>query len=279
MTPGTVLRFRSCKIGPSIPLEKIATFFRMQRASSWKEYIVLQGRQLDEILKKQCSPMQRAYLFEFGCITFVGFEEGDVGSFLEFMSGITEGIDYELVARYSESHTVYVPNPDEFRPWPESEAVYRYEEAFIPTISILLAKSVALNKIELDVEAAIDESEKYIEYLRRGKLRMRKKPLMSAVSSFLRFEYDSIHNIRIFDRSIAENLNLNLNGRRFYDAFSEYMEIDDRFEVIQSKIGSFRSTMKSYHSLSHRHIENRLNLFMIFLLGLFPAVALFHILW
>ncbi|WP_438448894.1 RMD1 family protein [Gorillibacterium sp. sgz5001074] len=278
MTPGTVLRFRSSKISPSIPLEKVASFFQLQRASSWKEYIVLQGPQLEEILKRQSGPLQ-AYLFEFGCITFVNFEEADVSVFLEFIAGLTEGIDYEMVARFSESHTILVQNPEEIRPFPESGAVYRYEESFIPLISILLAKSSAMNKIELDVESSIDESERYLNDLNRGKLRMNKRSLMSVVSKFLKFEYESIHNIRIFDRSLAEELNLTLNGRRLYDAFSEYMEINDRFDVLQSKIHSLRSTMKSYHKLSHRHMENRLYWFEIFLLGLFPIAGLIHLLW
>jgi required for meiotic nuclear division protein 1 len=265
------IRFRSCKIGPNLPLEKTAAFFRLKRSSGWKEYIELQGPHLEEILKRHCGPM-KAYLFEFGCITFVDFEDPDITLFLEFIEGIVDGVDYAMVARFSENHLLMVDDDGSFRPWPESEAVEGFEESYIPLFALLLAKSAALNKIEYDVNANIDDSETYLDYLRRGQLRMNKKALMMFVSKFLKFEYESIHSVRIFDRSVAENVHL--NGRKLYDSFAEYMEIWDRFDVLQSKIASLRNTMKTYNSLSHRQIENRLYLFEVFLLGLFPVMYL-----
>lgn len=265
------LRFKSCKLSPSIPLEKTATFFRMPRTSSWKEYIVLYGHHLEEVLKKPCGSM-RAYLFEFGCMTFVDFDEADIQIFLEFMEGMVEDVDYSMVARFAETHVLEVENESEFRPWPESGSTYIFEDAVIPLTAMILAKSSALNKIELDVNANIDESETYIEYLRKGRLRLNKKTLSMMISKFLKFEYESMNNIRIFDRSVAANNSL--SSREIYDALSEYYELHDRFDVLQNKIGSLRSTMKSYNSLSYRQIENRLYVFEIFLLVLFPLVSL-----
>jgi required for meiotic nuclear division protein 1 len=265
------IRFKSCQIGSSISLDKMATFFRMPRTSSWKEYIVLNGQQLEEVLKKQCGSMH-AYLFEFGCITFVDFDEADIQTFLEFFAGMVESIDYSMVARYAETHLIEVVNQSEFKPWPGSSSTYDFEEAVIPLTSIILAKSTALNKIESDVNANIDESETYIDYLKRGRLRINKKALTTMISKFLKFEYESMNGIRIFDRSVAANNSL--NGRGLYDELAEYYELYDRFDVLQSKIGSLRSTMKSYNSLSYRQIENRLYILEIFLLGLFPVVSL-----
>lgn len=268
------VRFKSCKIGSSIPLEKPSTFFCVQRSSSWKEYIVLSGHDLEEILKKQCGSM-RAYLFEFGCITFVDFDEFDIQIFLEFFEGMVEAIDYSMVARYSEIHSIKVDDHGEFRPWHGSESTFKFEESVIPLISIILAKSAAMNKIEIDVSANIDESETYIEYLRRGRLGFSKKALMVMISKFLKFEYESINNIRIFDRSATDNDSMNC--REIYDSLAEYYELNDRFDVLQSKIGSLRSTMKSYNSLSYRQNENRLYVFEIFLLGLFPLVSIIRL--
>lgn len=265
------IRFKSCKISPNIPLEKTATYFRMPRASSWREYIVLRGPQLEEVLKKQCGSM-RAYLFEFGCITFVGFEEPDIQTFLEFIEGMVEDVDYSTVARFSETHEVEVEGT-ELRPWPGAGVTFRFdEEEVLALTALILAKASALNKIELDVNANIDESETYIDYLNRGRLRHNKKALSVMITKFLKFEYESMNNIRIYDRSVAANNSL--NGRALYDALAEYFELHDRFDGIQSKIGSLRSTMKSYNSLSYRQIENRLYVFEIFLLGLFPVVSL-----
>jgi uncharacterized Rmd1/YagE family protein len=265
------IRFKSCKIGSSIPLEKPAAFFRIQRSSSWREYIVLEGHHLEAVLKKPCGSM-RAYLFDFGCITFVNFDEFDVQVFLEFFAGMVDPIDYSMAARFAESHSIEAEANSAFSPWAGSERTFKYEESVIPLIAVILAKSTALNKIEADVNANIDESGKYIDYLRRGRLRVNKKALTVVISEFLKFEYESIHTVRIFDRSAGDNHNLNC--RELYDALAEYYEINDRFDVLQSKIDSFRNTMKIYNSLSYRQGENRLYVFEIFLLGLFPLVSL-----
>lgn len=268
------IRFKSYKIGSSIPLDKPAGFFRMQKSSIWKEYIVLHGHHLEEILKKQCGSM-RAYLFEFGCITFVDFDEPDTQVFLEFIAGMVDPIDYSMVARFAESHTIEIEENDQFRPWPGSKSMYKFEDSVIPLIAMILAKSAALNKIESDVSANIDESGDYIDYLQRGRLHINKKGLSVMVSKLLKFEYESINNIRIFERSVADSNNMNC--RDLYDSLAEYYELNDRFDVLQSKIGSLRSTMKAYNSLSYRQSENRLYLFEIFLLGLFPLVGVIRI--
>lgn len=267
----TTIRFKSCKIGVSIPLEKPRSFFRLQKSSVWKEYITLQEHHLVDILKKPCESMA-AYLFEFGCITFVNFEEPDIQVFLEFIAGMVETIDYSMVARFSETHAIEVLSAGEFRPWPESPRTFRYEDSVISLIAVILAKSAALNKIELDVDDNIDESGKYIEYLRRGRLRVNKKTLSLVISNFVKFEYELINNIRIFDRSLADTVSI--NAKEANDAVAEYFEINDRFAVLQSKIDSLRGTMKAYNSLSYRQSENRLYVFEIFLLGLFPLMGL-----
>ncbi|MCL6459120.1 MAG: RMD1 family protein, partial [Gorillibacterium sp.] len=265
------IRFNSYKIGSNIPLEKPAAFFRLQRSSSWKEYLVLNANHLEEVLKKDCGSMH-VYLFKFGCITFVDFNESDIQIFFDFFAGMIDPIDYSMVARFAESHTIHVEANSTFKPWNESNDTYLFDDSVFPLISILLAKSTAMNKIEHDVDVNIDESGQYIEYLRRGQLRFSKKASAVILSKFLKFEYESIMSIRIFDRSVAANTNM--NGRELYDALAEYYELNDRFDVIQSKIGSLRSTMKAYNSLSYRKNENGLYVFEVFLLGLFPLASL-----
>ena len=267
------MRFKSYKIGSNIPLEKPASFFQLQRSSSWREHIVLDSHHLESVLKKDCGSM-RAYLFEFGCITFVDFNDFDIQVFFEFFAGMVEPIDYSMVARFAESHTIRIQEDLTFRPWNESSYTYKFEDSVILLISNLLAKSAAMNKIENDVDANIDESGQYIEYLRRGQLQFSKKASVVLISKFLKFEYESINSIRIFERSADND---NINGRELYDALAEYYELNDRFDVIQSKISSLRSTMKAYNSISYRRDENRLYIFEVFLLGLFPLASLLRL--
>ena len=270
----SIVSFKSCKIGASIPLDKPAAFFRLLRSSRWREYLLLGPEQLADILKQDCST-KRVYLFAFGCITFVDFNESDMQVVLDFLSGMIEPVDYSMVARYAESHLIEVDEEGQFLPWSESDKRYRFNDATVSLIAILLAKATALNKIEADIDANMDESGEYIELLQRGRLSFNKKASMVILSKFLKFEFESINQIRIFDRSVADMDSL--SGRELHDKFAEYYELYDRFDVLQRKIGSLRTTMKSYNSLSYRKNENRLYLFEIFLLALFPLASILRL--
>lgn len=261
--------FRSCRISSGIPLGKLVSFFRMQRSNIWKPYVVLGETELALVLKTSTS-FRRAYLFEFGCITFVDFEEFEIQLFIEFLTGMVDKIDYAMVAKFADSHTLEIDDNQEYLPWRTCSQAYHFEDSVVPIISVILAKSVALDKIEKDVGSNLDESEKYIDYLQKGRLRIDRKSLSAFISGFLKFEYESISNIRIYDRSFSDN---NISCKEIYDSLSGFYELNDRFDVLQSKINSFHNTMKTYNSLSYQRAENRLYLFEIVLLFLFPLAA------
>ncbi len=267
------IRFKSCKITTRIPLDRLASFFRLQKLSSWKEYIVLNGHYLEDILKINCNS-KSVYLFEFGCVTFVEFEEDEVQVFLDFLAGIVEKIDYAMFARFSENHSILVGDDSTFKPWSECTRFHRFDEPAQLIISVILAKSAALDKIETDVNENMDETERYVEYLRKGKFHMNKKAFSLIIYRILKFEFESINNIRIFDRSAV--FEHRIKSRDLYDSLAGYYELDDRFAVLQSKTASLHRTAKAYNVLSYKGIENRLYVLEIFLLALFPLVSLIH---
>lgn len=266
-----ILRFKSCVIGSPIPLEKPAAFFRIERTASWKESLLLDESHLEKILQKPCDD-KRVYLFEYGCITFLNLDEGELQTFFDFMAGLVDELDYAMIARYTESHIFHVDETGEFHPWEGSPLTFRAEEPIFPLVASLLAKSAALTKVEADVDAHIDESEQYIEKLRLGRLRFNKKGSSEMQAKFLKFEYTSIMTIRIFDRATADIDSQ--NSRALYDVLAEHYELNDRFDVLNSKIGSLRQAMKTYNSLTFETGENRLYVLEIFLLVLFPLASL-----
>ena len=127
-----------------------------------------------------------------------------------------------------------------------------------------------MDKIENDVGNHLDESEKYIDYLQKGRLRINRKSLTAFIFGFLKFEYESIRSIRIYDRSFPDS---NTGCKELYDSLSGFYELNGRFDVLQGKIKSFHSTMKTYNALSYQRAENRLYFFEILLLFLFPLAA------
>lgn len=264
---------RSLKIGQTLPLDRLAAFFGGGWPSAWRDYIILQPVHLEAVLKKPC-PGRMVFVFSFGCLVFIQLEEEDIQTFLSFMAGLTDEIDYGMAAQFSEALTIHLDEAGQFMPVAELPRSFQWGEPAAQVIALILAKSSALGKIEADVGQNVDESGAYIDYLWRGRLRMNKKGLTVMISKFLKFELESIRAVHIFDRSAAET---SLEARELYDLLAEHYELNDRFLALQSKTGSLRAAMRAYNSLSYRKSENRLYWFEVFLLALFPLASILRL--
>lgn len=261
------IRFSNFKIAPRLPLGKIAELFKIQRTLAWREYIILNAEHIETILKYKAD-LKQVYLFEFGCITFVNFNEDEVRSFIRFLELITDKIDYMLFSKLREGHTVELYEDGMCKLWKSSTNKVPYKDYIIPIVSIVLAKSTELYNIELDISKLLDEGEGFIFHLQRGHLHLNTKKLRSVSSSIFRFEFDSVNSIRIFDRSIYERENI--LSREVYDLVAAYYELSDRFKVVQGKISDLQGILSAYSGLSYNTAENRLFIFEAFLLALFP---------
>jgi len=250
-----------------LPLQKIASYLEMSFPISWKDYIVVKGKHLDTILKYRTSSKQ-VYLFEFGCVTFVNFESEEIRVFLEYLESLTVILNSEYFAKYYETHTIKVYNSGECRLWKGNDDFVEYNDYIIPIVCTVLSRSVALSKIEDDANLLLDRSENIITFLQKGKLRASKKELASITAKILRFEYDSVGNIKVLERSSL--IDQSIEARSVYDILAGHFELGERFENIKNKCDELQKIIKIYSSLSYKNAENKLLLFEIFLLFLFP---------
>jgi len=248
-------------------LQKIAAYLEMSFPISWKDYIVVKGKHLDMILKYKTSSKQ-VYLFEFGCVTFVNFEGDEIRVFLEHLESVTGILNSEYFAKYYETHTIKVYNNGECKLWKGNADYVEYNDYIIPIVCTVLSRSVALSKIEADASQLLDQSESIITFLQKGKLRASTKRLASITAKIMRFEYDSIGNIKVLERSSL--IDQSIEARSIYDILADHFELGERFEIIKNKCDELQKIIKTYSSLSYNNAENKLLLFEVFLLLLFP---------
>ena len=266
----TVL-FRSYKIEYKLPLEKIETFYNIQKALKWKEYTILDNNQLKVIFRFNSVP-KLVYIFRYGCISFMNFEEEEVYTFLRHLESIIGNVDYKLLSKYNESHILQIDVNGMCRLWKSSMEKLDYKGFYKHIINIVLAKSTELYVLEIEVERLLDQAEKFLIYLQRGSLNVNKKVYIASITKVLRLEYHIINNIKIFERDTFNSESF--DSRRVYDKLSEYYELDSRCKIIQNKIDDLRGIYKAYSSFSYRQIEARLIWLEIFMLALFPLFYL-----
>ncbi|WHH57310.1 RMD1 family protein [Petroclostridium sp. X23] len=268
-----VLNFDSYKIAPGFPLNKIALFFQTHSPLSWKEYIHLTGHHISAVLKYKMGNKQ-VFIFCFGAIVFVDFTQQEIYAFLQHLESIIDGIDYSFIAKYHEGHSIHVSSDGKCTLWKDQTKYFIYHEYIVHVIAGILAKSVAISKIEESVNRLLNEGEDVLSNLQKGRLNFSKKNNTITTARILRFEYESISSIGLFDQST--NLVQSIQSKEIYDFLENYYELYDRYKIIQSKIFDLRRIMKSYAMLSYKYHEAKRYLLEIFLLALFPLFHLAH---
>ncbi len=258
-----MIRFVSNKIAPSLDLRKIAAAYGLTAPESWEDCIVLGGQQLANIYMIHM-PSKKVYIFAYGCIVFENFESDETTKFLKSIRLIIGELDYKMLARYTESYDMEVPEIQQVQKVSEPRMV----QTLSYITAVVLAKSSALSKEEANINLLLDEAESFINKLQAGTLNRGTRKSTKTMAHIIRFEYESAAAIKLFDR--PSEISGSLALREAYDELAKRFELEDRYDVLEKKASELRNIVRSYTGLRNNRQEKRLLFFEIFLLTLFP---------
>lgn len=263
--------FSTYKLANKLPLMQIASFFNLKLDVAWKEYVKIDEFEIEKIFKY--SSKKSVFLYKYGCITFVNFNQDEIRYFLEYLRKLYIEIDDKLVSRYYESHNLIVDDEGLIKLWNESDLQYKYNVKIVETVAAILAKSTELNKIENELSQVLDEADIFIAYLKRGRFRANNNRVISTVAECTRFKYNTIESVKLLDR--PPEFSKTIESRKIYDIFSDYYELNERYNILTNRINVLDSILGEYFDFRSNESERRLLMFEILLLCLFP---LMHIL-
>ncbi|GAE89862.1 hypothetical protein JCM21531_3428 [Acetivibrio straminisolvens JCM 21531] len=163
------VRFISYKVAASLPLDKIAAFLKTNMKFKWNEYILVTGDQLDAILKYH-SEEKAVYLFKYGCISFVNFMDKEIYSFLKYLESITSKMNYNLMPKYHESHNIIIDENLNCSLWENTAIKVDYDKNIDHVVSIVLARSTQMSFFETQLNTMLDNAEKFVILLQKGRL-------------------------------------------------------------------------------------------------------------
>ncbi len=257
------------KVAVRLPLGRIAPFFDLSKDAGRKEYIKVEGVEIDKILK-YASVKKAVYLYKFGCITFLNFNQDEISSFLDYLETLYIDIDYKSLTKFNETHIMYLSGDSEVSLWEDAEVKFPYQ-AFVEDIAAaVLAKSTELYNVETELSEVFDETGKFLKQLNRGYLRANSKKVTATLAKSIRFKYRSIESLRLLDRPSEFNRTIEL--REIFDTMSNYFELDERYMVLSNQMKIMDSIAGEYFSFRNKLSERRLLLFEIFLLASFPLL-------
>jgi uncharacterized Rmd1/YagE family protein len=190
--------FKSTVVANEINLNVIAAHFGISKKFKWEEPLVLGEKNLEGIILQPENKF--VYIFYFGTIVFINLVHHEMQDILNYLKSIKD--DYTGIAPFEYIDDFKLVVADDIKPEKgekiEFEISYDYASIsklnnyVIDIISTVLAKSVALEMVEHDIGILIDEIEKLIEFLDKGRLEFSDKQLAKLSSKILRYKYDTI---------------------------------------------------------------------------------------
>jgi len=254
------IQFKAYSATSEIDLNKIATRCGISKKYTWEEPLVLQDAVLEGILGSPVHSGQKVMLFSFGSVVFVNLPAERYAAFIRYLAQFEPVSDWD---RYQDDYALHVS--DEPPALTDEFAIVSEFAPFYPElIAIVLAKSVALERVEEQLEKILDSLESLIERLENGKFEIGDKKLAKVTAKVARHEFDSVSYIMILDKpDIAW---ANTPADEFYNEMSEFFELNDRYEIIKNKTAVSNNIISGFSSISHSLRGLRVELIILLLI-------------
>lgn len=244
------ISFKAFAVANEIDLNKIAIYCGIPKKFTWEEPLILRGDTLASILHTKPGESAQVLIFSFGSVVFVNHGgQGEMTKFLHFLRSFEPDIDVQNADAYTDDYSLHREETEEIELTDEYVVVPVYEEFYPELIATVLAKSVALEKIEEQLGKINDKLEYMIDRLEKGRLRIGNKQLAKTTASIVRHEYNTLAYIMILDK--PDITWTNSSAGQFYDRMLEFFELNDRYNIMKSKTEVLYHIMEGFSTISH----------------------------
>ncbi|MEH7254233.1 RMD1 family protein, partial [Neobacillus niacini] len=244
------LIFKAYAITNEIDLNKIAVHCGIPKKFTWEEPLILKGEILKSILLKNVDETQMVLVFSFGSIVFINHSTpNEIAALLNYLYSFESDIDVKKADRYTDDYSLHLRETKSIELTDEFVVVPEYESYYPELISTVLAKSVALEKIEEQLGYINDKLETMIDRLEKGKLRIGNKELARTTAKIIRHEYNTLAYVMILDK--PDITWTSSSAGEFYDKMLEFFELNDRYLILKSKTDILYNIMDGFSTISH----------------------------
>ncbi len=242
------LNLKAYSVSNEIDLNRIAVELGIKKKYTWEEPLIIQGEILERILHIDLSEDKKVMVFSFGSIVFINIEPQSYLLFIDYLKGfgveISSSWEY-----YNDDYELRVSNEENFVLTDKYVVINEYQPFYPELAAVVIAKSVALERVEEQLAKILDSIETLIVRLEKGKLQLGDKALARTTAKVVRHEYNSISYIMILDK--PDITWTNSSAGIFYEKMSEFFELNDRFEIIEKKSSVLNNIINDFASISH----------------------------
>lgn len=257
--------FRAFALGGELDLNRLATAMGLRQRFRWEEPMLLDPGECT-LLTERCSGSGQCQLYYFGALVFINCSDDLIASFCERMARFSELFRTAPASRFRDAYSLRIEEGATLEISNDSAVMPRYFPACVTLIGFVIAKSVALERIEEQVDLVLDEMEEIIRLLERGNLALPDRRLARLASRILNFKYTSIAHIMVLDKPEITWDNEDLD--RLYSRMANLFELNQRYHEIRAKSETLMDITEVFTSLSHARRASRLEWIIIILIAL-----------
>ena len=267
-----IFNFKAFAFGGELDLNRLAARLGITRKYRWEEPMKLNpvtfGLAGDNDSKQ-------VYLYYFGGVVFLNCPGELISSFLDSIPQYAESLKGQAQLPYREEYRLEINSERKPTIANDGAVMPHYNIAFLDIICFVIAKSVALERIEERIDVVFDEVEALIANLGRGKLELPDRDMARLASSILSFKFTSLAHIMVLDK--PEITWDNSEADRLYTTMAGLFELNQRYLEIKHKSETLLDMTDVFSSLSHARRSARLEWIIIVLIAIEIVIYLMQL--
>jgi uncharacterized Rmd1/YagE family protein len=268
--------FKSFVLCNEINLNKIAAHFGITSKFKWEDPLVLHDNTLKGILND--TENKSVYIYHYGSLVFINMEHHETMDVVNYLKKIDVNLKNNSPDNYIDEYKIEIDPNYEYMLYNDLMTSNEFMPYYLDILSLVLAKSTSLRKIENDTDKLLDSIEDVINLLDTGKFDMSDKQIAKTSAQVLRFKYHTISNLMLLEkpRSAWDNEDI----ESFFMQLTELFDFKDRYQKITRKTEVLQDITEVFASLTHEKRGTRLEIMVIILilfeviLGLFDRLFL-----
>lgn len=254
--------FKAIAMCSEFNISVLQKYYGVTRKIKWEEPLILKNGRLS---KYKDFGNKMVYIFYFGTIVFVNFNNEEIKEFIEQLKNIEgsiKNISADMIYDCIDDFQIIEDTEEEINI--DVSKVKTVEQYHINMVAIVLSKSVALETIENRVSTVSDEVEDVINRFKKGQIFRNEKKMVSTIGSVLSFKHTIISYIMLLDKPDA--VWKNEESKAFFDDLCDMFELNDRYESITAKTDFLINSTQIFADFSNSKKSTLLELVVILLI-------------
>ncbi len=268
------LVFTAFALDGELELNRLASHLNITRKYRWEEPMRLNPVTFTPT--RELDPVQ-VYLYSFGGIVFINAQDDMVARFMDGLEKYTDNIKGRPQLPYREDYRLEVDPEQQQSTGNDAAVIPLFSQFFQDIICLVLAQSVALERVEERTDGVLDEVEGLIARLNRGKMELPDRDLARLASAVLEFKYVSVAQIMVLEK--PDTTWNNSEAEKFYLTISTLFELKPRYQEIRHKSETLMDVTDIFSNLSHARRSARLEWIIIILIAFEIIMALYDKFW